>query len=58
VLLHISIIAKLLDISLINKNTGIKSYKFEVYISRYYSDLIIDPALYKLVKITIIHINK
>jgi hypothetical protein len=49
---------KLLDISLINKDTGIKSYEFEVYMSGYYLDPIADPALRKLVKITITHINK
>jgi hypothetical protein len=49
---------ELLDIPLINKDTGIESYKFEVYISGYYSDPVADPALYKSVKTTIIYINK
>ena len=49
---------ELLDTLLINKDTRIKSYKFEVYISRYYLDLISDLALYKLVKSTIIYTNK
>ena len=49
---------ELLDTLLINKDTRIKSYEFEVYISRYYLDLILDPALYKLVKSTIIYTNK
>jgi hypothetical protein len=49
---------ELLDIPLINKDIGIKSYKFEVYISGYYSDPITDSALYKSVKITIIYTNK
>jgi hypothetical protein len=56
--LRITGTTELLDIPLINKDTGIKSYEFEVYISGYYSDPITDPALYKLVKITIIYINK
>ena len=49
---------ELLDTLLINKDTRIKSYEFEVYISRYYLDPVLDPTLYKLVKSTIIYTNK
>jgi hypothetical protein len=49
---------KLLDTLLINKDTRIKSYEFEVHISRYYLDLVSDLALRKLVKSTIIYTNK
>jgi hypothetical protein len=49
---------ELLDTLLINKDTGIKSYEFEVHISGYYLDPILDPALRKLVKSTIIYTNK
>jgi hypothetical protein len=56
--LRITGTTELLDISFINKDTGIENYKFKVYISGYYSDPIIDPAFYKSIKITIIYINK
>jgi len=56
--LRITGATKLLDTLLINKDTRIKSYEFKVYISRYYLDLILDPILYKLVKLTIIYTNK
>jgi len=49
---------ELLDTSLINKDTGIESYEFEVRISRYYSDPVLDLALRKSVKSTITHTNK
>ena len=49
---------ELLDTLLINKDTRIKSYEFEVHISRYYLDPILDLALRKLVKSTIIYMNK
>ena len=49
---------ELLDTLLINKDTGIKSYEFEVRISRYYLDPVSDLALRKLVKLTIIYTNK
>ena len=49
---------ELLDTLLINKDTGIESYKFEVRMSRYYSDPVSDPALRKSVKSTITHTNK
>jgi hypothetical protein len=56
--LRITGTAELLDISLINKDTGIESYEFEVRISGYYSDPVTDSVFYKSVKITIIYINK
>jgi len=49
---------ELLDTLLINKDTRIKSYEFEVRMSRYYLDPVLDPALRKLVKSTIIYTNK
>jgi hypothetical protein len=49
---------KLLDTLLINKDTGIESYEFEVHMSRYYLDLVSDLALRKLVKSTMIYTNK
>ena len=49
---------ELLDTLLINKDTGIESYEFKVRISRYYSDPILDLALYKSVKLTMIYINR
>jgi hypothetical protein len=56
--LRITGATKLLDTLLINKDTRIKSYEFEVHISRYYLDLVLDLALRKLVKLTIIYTNK
>jgi hypothetical protein len=56
--LRITGTTELLDTPLINKDTGIKSYEFEVRISRYYLNPILDPALRKLVKLTIIYTNK
>jgi hypothetical protein len=56
--LRITGVTKLLDTLLINKDTRIKSYEFKVHISRYYLDLVLDLALYKLIKLTIIYTNK
>ena len=56
--LRITGATELLDTLLINKDTGIKSYEFEVRMSRYYLDLVLDLALRKLVKSTIIYTNK
>ena len=49
---------ELLDTLLINKDTGIESYEFEVRMSRYYLDPVSDPALRKSVKSTMIYTNK
>ena len=56
--LRITGTTELLDTLLINKDTRIKSYEFKVHISGYYLDSILDLALYKLVKLTMIYTNK